>query len=98
MPVVSRETSEPELESRAMKKKQTETKSRCGFGLTRHLIGGVLCLAANQSDLLQSVGAESVCGRCESHRHLNGNIDEFTPNGVRSAFAAGLTSPFAHGL
>ena len=39
------ETSEPELESRAMKKKQTETKSRSGFGLTRHLIGGVLCLA-----------------------------------------------------
>ncbi len=39
------ETSEPELESRAMKKKETETKSRCGFGLTRHLIGGVLCLA-----------------------------------------------------
>ena len=39
------ETSEPQLESRAMKNKQTETKSRCGFGLTRHLIGGVLCLA-----------------------------------------------------
>ena len=39
------ETSEPELESRAMKNKQTERKSRSGFGLTRHLIGGVLCLA-----------------------------------------------------
>ena len=39
------ETSEPELESKAMKNKQTETKLRSGFGLTRHLIGGVLCLA-----------------------------------------------------
>ena len=25
----------------------------------------------------------------------NGNIDEFTPNGVRSIFASGLNDPFA---
>ena len=56
------ETSEPELESRAMKKKQTETKSRSGFGLTRHLIGGVLCLAVI-SLICSSASAQNLFAR-----------------------------------
>src|SRR6266496_5683129 len=82
------ETSEPELESRAMKKKQTETKSRCGFGLTRHLIGGVMCLAV----------ISLICSRASAQNLFavdlnNGNIDEFTANGVRSTIAFGLNYP-----
>ena len=50
--------------------------------------------SSNQSDLRARVGAESVRGRWQS-RATHGNIDEFTPNGVRSIFASGLTSPFA---
>ena len=82
------ETSEPELESRAMKNKQTETKSRCGFCLTRHLIGGVMCLAV----------ISLICSRASAQNLFavdlnNGNIDEFTPNGVRSTIAFGLNYP-----
>src|SRR6478609_8339832 len=82
------ETSEPELESRAMKNNLTETKSRSGFGLTRHLIGGVLCLAV----------ISLICSRASAQNLFavdlnNGNIDEFTPNGVRSTIAFGLNYP-----
>ena len=87
------ETSEPELESRAMKNKQTETKSRSGFGLTRHLIGGVLCLAVI-SLICSSASAQNLFA-VDAVQGNYGNIDEFTPNGVRSVFASGLTSPFA---
>ena len=87
------ETSEPELESRAMKNKQTETKSRCGLGLTRHLIGGVLCLAVI-SLICSSASAQNLFA-VDAVQGNYGNIDEFTPNGVRSVFASGLTSPFA---
>ena len=71
-----------------MKNKQTETKSRCGFGLTRHLIGGVLCLAV----------ISLICSRASAQNLFavdlnNGNIDEFTPNGVRSTIAFGLNYP-----
>ena len=97
MPVVSRETSEPELESRAMKKKQTETKSRCGFGLTRHLIGGVLCLAVI-SLICSRASAQNLFAvhvDVDSNFHpIDGTIDEFTPNGVRSTVASGLASGF----
>ena len=80
------ETSEPELESSAMKKKQTETKSRSGFGLTRHLISGVLCLAV----------ISLICARASAQNLFAvdvTSIDEFTPNGVRSTFASGLNNP-----
>ena len=71
-----------------MKKKQTETKSRCGFGLTRHLIGGVMCLAV----------ISLICSRASAQNLFavdlnNGNIDEFTANGVRSTIAFGLNYP-----
>src|SRR5438874_2200457 len=86
----------PQLESRAMKNKQTETKLRSGIGLTRHLIGGVLCLAAislicarASAQNLSAVDVDPTTGG------VKGSIDEFTPNGVRSIFASGLTSPFA---
>src|SRR6266568_8200893 len=89
------ETSEPELESRAMKNKQTETKSRSGISLTRHLISGVLCLAVIRliyssvsAQNLFAVDVDPVTGG------FTGSIDEFTPNGVRSIFASGLTTPF----
>ena len=48
--------------------------------------------SSNQSNLRARVGAESVRGGCGS-KAANGNIDEFTPNGVRSTFASGLNSP-----
>ncbi len=86
----------PQLESRAMKNKQTETKLRSGVGLTRHLISGILCLAAislicarASAQNLFAVDVDPTTGG------FNGSIDEFTPNGVRSIFASGLTSPFA---
>ena len=86
------ETSEPELESRAMKNKQTETKSRSGFGLTRHLIGGVLCLAVI-SLICSSASAQNLFVSDFDFQGNYGIIDEFTPNGVRSTFASGLNDP-----
>ena len=88
------ETSEPELASRAMKNKQTERKSRSGFGLTRHLIGGVLCLAVI-SLICSSASAQNLFA-VDVQGPIYGNIDEFTPNGVRSTVASGLDS--AQGL
>src|SRR5438270_625168 len=79
-----------------MKNKITETKLRSGIGLTRHLISGVLCLAgislicsSAPAQNLFAVDVDPTTGG------FNGSIDEFTPNGVRSIFASGLTSPFA---
>ena len=114
-----------------MKNKQTERKSRSGFGLTRHLIGGVLCLAVISlicsSASAQNLFAVDVQGpiygnideftptECEApllpdwiaregldlmRRAIcflwfadDGIIDRFTPNGVRSTFAVGLSGP-----
>src|SRR6266496_2074951 len=73
-----------------MKNKLTETKLRSGIGLTRHLIGGVLCLAAI-SLICSSASAQNLFAVDPA----NGNIDEFTPNGVRSTFASGLFYPGA---
>ncbi len=87
------ETSEPELESRAMKNKQPERKLRPGIGLTRHLIGGVLGLAVI-SLICARASAQNLFA-VDAVQGNYGNIDEFTPNGVRSVFASGLTSPFA---
>src|SRR6266478_3712430 len=79
-----------------MKNKQTERKLRPSIGLTRHLISGILCLAAislicarASAQNLFAVDVDPTTGG------FNGSIDEFTPNGVRSIFASGLTSPFA---
>src|SRR6266536_1637470 len=71
-----------------MKNKLTETKLRSGIGLTRHLIGGVLCLAAI-SLICSSASAQNLF----AVQPANGNIDEFTPNGVRSTFASGSIYP-----
>src|SRR6266487_254920 len=71
-----------------MKNKLTETKLRSGIGLTRHLIGGVLCLAAI-SLICSSASAQNLFAVDPA----NGNIDEFTPNGVRSTFASGSIYP-----
>ena len=70
------ETSEPGLESRAMKNKQTETKSRSGFGLTRHLVGGVLSLA-----VISLICARASAQNLSAVDAVQGNygiIDEFT--------------------
>ena len=83
----------PQLESRAMKNKQTERKLRPSIRLTRHFIGRVLCLAAI-SLICSSASAENLFA-VDAVQGNYGNIDEFTPNGVRSVFASGLTSPFA---
>src|SRR6266550_2909613 len=80
------ETSEPELESSAMKKKQTETKLRSRLGLTRHLRGGVLCLA-----VISLFCARASAQNLFATSYLS--IDEFTPNGVPSIFASGLNNP-----
>jgi glucose/arabinose dehydrogenase len=74
-----------------MKKKQRETKSRCGFGLTRYLIGGVMCLAV--ISLICSRASAQNLFAVDAVQGNYGNIDEFTPNGVRSTFAFGLNYP-----
>src|SRR6266487_3450587 len=69
-----------------MKNKQTEAKLRSSSGLTRHLISGVLCLAV----------ISLICARASAQNLFaadGGDIDEFTPNGVRSTFASGLNMP-----
>ena len=71
-----------------MKNKQAERKLRPSIGLTRHFIGGVLCLAA----------ISLICARASAQNLFavdlnNGNIDEFTANGVRSTIAFGLNYP-----
>ena len=72
-----------------MKNKQTEKKLRPSIGLTRHLIGGVLGLAV----------ISLFCARASAQNlfavGVDNSINEFTPNGVRSIFASGLTSPYA---
>src|SRR6266516_7831152 len=83
------ETSEPELESRAMKNKQTETKSRSGISLTRHLISGVLCLAVI-SLICARASAQNLFVSDFDFQGNYGIIDEFTPNGT---FASGLNDP-----
>ena len=76
-----------------MKNKQTETKLRSDIALTRHLISGILCLAV--ISLICSKAAAQNLFAVDAVQGNYGNIDEFTPNGVRSVFASGLTSPFA---
>src|SRR6266487_4642749 len=83
----------PKLESRAMKNKQTETKLKPALGLARHLFGSVLCLGAFILSC-SSASAQNLFA-VDAVQGNYGNIDEFTPNGVRSVFASGLTSPFA---
>src|SRR5438067_655714 len=71
-----------------MNNKLTERKLRPRIGLTRHLIGGVLCLAA----------ISLICARASAQNLFATdylNIDEFTPNGVQSIFASGLNTPIA---
>src|SRR6266481_2506942 len=69
-----------------MKNKLTETKLRSGIGLTRHLIGGVLCLA-----VISLICARASAQNLFATDYLS--IDEFTPNGVQSIFASGLNNP-----
>src|SRR5947208_16715466 len=69
-----------------MNNKLTERKLRPRIGLTRHLIGGVLCLAA----------ISLICARASAQNLFATDylsIDEFTPNGVRSIFASSLNNP-----
>ena len=75
-----------------MKNKQT-TKSRSALGLTRHLLSGVLCLAVIGL-ICSSASAQNLFVSDSVHGNY-GNIDEFTPNGVRSTFASGFNDPLA---
>src|SRR6188472_566327 len=85
------ETNEPGLESRAMKNKRTETKFDSAFRAASQLIARVVCLGAIilicSSAPGQNLFVSSDAG--------GGNIYEFTPNGVRSTFASGLTGALA---
>ncbi len=76
-----------------MKNKQTKTKLRSGISLTRHLTGGVLFLAVI-SLICSSASAQNLFAVDAAQGTINGNIDEFTPNGVQSTFASGLNDPF----
>src|SRR6266699_2600606 len=76
-----------------MKNKETETKLRSDIGLTRHLIAGILCLAVI-SLICTRASAQNLFAVDAGQGLINGNIDEFTPNGVRSTFASGLNIPF----
>src|SRR5438477_12189828 len=71
-----------------MKNKQAETKLRSGIGLTRHLMAGLLCLA-----VISLFCARASAKNLFAVDPANGNIDEFTPNGVRSTFASGSIYP-----
>jgi hypothetical protein len=86
--------SNPQLESRAMRNKQT--KLRSGICLTRHLIGAVLCLAV-MSIICAHASAQNLFAVDAANGGIDGIIDEFTPNGVRSIVislrAWPLTSP-----
>jgi Chitobiase/beta-hexosaminidase C-terminal domain len=76
-----------------MKNKQTERRLRPGIGLTCHLISGVLCLAVI-SLICSSAPAQNLFAvDANPNGGLTGIIDEFTPNGVRSIFASGLSAP-----
>jgi len=75
-----------------MKNKQAETKLRSDIGLTRHLISGALCLAAI-SLICVRASAQNLFAVDAANGTINGTIDEFTPNGVRSTFASGLSAP-----
>jgi hypothetical protein len=81
----------PQLESRAMKNKQTKTKFDSAFRAGSQLIARVVCLGAIilicSSAPGQNLFVSSDAG--------GGNIYEFTPNGVRSTFASGLTGALA---
>src|SRR5678815_4415254 len=72
-----------------MKNKRTERKLRPSIGLTRHLIGGVLCLAVI-SLICSSAPAQNLFVRDSGVVGGSGAIYKLTPNGVRSIFASGL--------
>jgi sugar lactone lactonase YvrE len=76
----------PQLESRAMKNKQTEAKLRSSIDFTRHLKGGILYLA-----VISLICARAPAQNLFATSYLS--IDEFTPNGVQSTFASGLNNP-----
>jgi sugar lactone lactonase YvrE len=76
-----------------MKNKQTETKLASDIALPRYLIAGVLCLAVI-SLICARASAQNLFA-VDAAKGNYGNIDEFTPNGVRSVFASGLTHPLA---
>src|SRR6266536_549902 len=71
-----------------MKNKLTETKLRAGSGGGQDLIWVVVCLSA-KSLICSSASAQNLFAVDPA----NGNIDEFTPNGVRSPFASGSIYP-----
>jgi DNA-binding beta-propeller fold protein YncE len=79
-----------------MKAKLTKTNIKSAVGGIGHLFSTVACLGAliltcssASAQNLFAVGVDPTTGG------FNGSIEEFTPSGVRSIFASGLTSPFA---
>ena len=68
-----------------MKKTLTETKLKSALGVGRHLITTVVCLGA----------VILICSsaRAQNLFEADGNIYEFTSNGVRTTFASGFTGP-----
>ena len=71
-----------------MKSNQTETKSKSTLGLTRHLLNRVMCLGA----VILTCSSAPAQNLFVSDGYSNsGNIYKFTPDGVQSTFASGLS-------
>src|SRR5205823_338122 len=77
-----------------MKKEQAETKLKPTLGLTRRSITGVLCLAVISLICARAPAQNLFAVGVDSGGGFTGSIEKFTPNGVRSIFASGLTTPF----
>ena len=77
-----------------MKKEQAETKLKPTLGLTRRSITGVLCLAVISLICARAPAQNLFAVGVDSGGGFTGSIDKFTPNGVQSIFASGLTTPF----
>src|SRR5690242_10680586 len=68
-----------------MKNKHTETKSKSTLSVSRRLFSGVMCFGA----------FVLICSSAPAQNLFvaDGNIYEFTPNGVRSTFTSELSGP-----
>jgi sugar lactone lactonase YvrE len=74
-----------------MKNKLTKSKSKSALHVAGHLFSRVVCLGA----VILICSSASAQNLFVSSDAAGGNIYEFTPNGVRSTFASGLSGDLA---
>src|SRR5437867_1506981 len=77
-----------------MKNKITEIKLKSARGVAGHLFSRVLCLGAVILICSSAPAQNLFVSSADSESGL-GHIYEFTPNGVRSTFASGLSGALA---